>query len=268
MDPVAVRTRAFEIDIRSARTIKVNIRVLLSRNCIFFFFFNQVRLFFLFTVGGLTSHRSSLRVCQAKRVAPPIVPDSAASTAASASSASTASVTSGGTPAHRHSSSSFDSTGGSLSSAESTASGLSGGYCSGSGGSVTAWSQSGVGDQRSSIGLDDGVASTFGHHLHLPPPPGSPAAISSSAASSSSQPTTPVKHLHHLMYRGMQIRGPFNESLSFFSLSFECCVAGLHPRVPTMNRSVKTWGMSRWLFISLSLVTLLQKENGMMKRKE
>ena len=110
-------------------------------------------------MGGL-SQRSS-RVCHAKRVAPPIVPESSH---------------------HRHSGSSFDSGG-------SSATESSGGYCSGSGASLkssstcgggggssgthtpsTLWSScSGApsgGDQRHSIGLDDQF-----------PPPASPDSI-------------------------------------------------------------------------------------------
>lgn len=104
-------------------------------------------------------------MCQAKRVAPPIVPESS---------------TSGTGQQHRHSGSSFDS--GGSSSAESS----SGGYCSGTGSlsschapSSSAWSQAGS-DQRSSIGLDD----TF-----LPPPPSSPAAHN-------------VGNKHHMYSRG------------------------------------------------------------------
>lgn len=166
-------------------------------------------------MGGLTSHRSSLRVCQAKRVAPPIVPDSAT-----------------GVVAHRHSGSSFDSTGGSLSSAESTASGFSGGYCSGSGGSSSAtasWS-SGAGDQRSSIGLDESLT-TFGS---LPPPPASPAVIAAQAplsgCSSPAHPATPAKHLQH-MYRGMQIRHSHQTCPPPFFFSSPLLPRS-HPRAP------------------------------------
>lgn len=116
----------------------------------------------------------SLRVCQAKRVAPPIVPNSDSASLSSSQQL------------HRHSGSSFDSGG----SAESS----SGGYCSATGSlsschvasSSSAWSSSGVGgsaaDQRSSIGLDD----TF---LPPPPPPASP-------------PATGLQHKHHMYSRG------------------------------------------------------------------
>ncbi len=117
------------------------------------------------TVGGLTSHRSSLRVCQAKRVAPPVVPDPSGATV------------------HRHSGTSFDSTGGSLSSAESTASGFS---------STGGFSSSGGADHRNSS--VSGILDGGDDYSLLPPPPDSPAACSS-------QPATPAKHLH--MYRGM-----------------------------------------------------------------
>lgn len=90
-------------------------------------------------------------MCQAKRVAPPIVPESSASAAGQQ---------------HRHSGSSFDS--GGSSSTETS----SGGYCSGSGSQSSfhtpyssTWSQAGS-DQRSSIGLEDTA--------FLPPPPSSP----------------------------------------------------------------------------------------------
>lgn len=105
-----------------------------------------------FLVSGLSQR--SLRVCQAKRVAPPIVPESATASSAAGQQQQ---------QQHRHSGSSFDSGG----SAESS----SGGYCSGTGSlsschapSSSAWSQAGS-DQRSSIGLDDAF---------LPPPPSSP----------------------------------------------------------------------------------------------
>ena len=121
---------------------------------------------FCFAVSGLSQR--SLRVCQAKRVAPPIVPESVSSGAGSGQQ-------------HRHSGSSFDS--GGSSSAESS----SGGYCSGSGSlsschapSSSAWSQTGS-DQRSSIGLDDAF---------LPPPPSSPAVHN-------------VTNKHHMYSRGM-----------------------------------------------------------------
>lgn len=128
-----------------------------------FVFFSCV----IFLVSGLSQR--SLRVCQAKRVAPPIVPESATSSGQQQQQ-------------HRHSGSSFDSGG----SAESS----SGGYCSGTGSlsschapSSSAWSQSGS-DQRSSIGLDDAF---------LPPPPSSPAAHSNNNAAN--------KH-HHMYSRG------------------------------------------------------------------
>ena len=125
-----------------------------------------------------------MRVCQAKRVAPPIVPESATA----ATSSSSLSVQQHPNhhhqqqQQHRHSGSSFDSGG----SAESS----SGGYCSGTGSlsschapSSSAWSQAGS-DQRSSIGLDDAF---------LPPPPSSPAAHANNNSGNNK---------HHMYSRG------------------------------------------------------------------
>uniref|UniRef100_A0A0N8C2S3 Caskin-1 n=1 Tax=Daphnia magna TaxID=35525 RepID=A0A0N8C2S3_9CRUS len=122
------------------------------------------------SVSGLSQR--SLRVCQAKRVAPPIVPESATASSAAGQQQQQ----------HRHSGSSFDSGG----SAESS----SGGYCSGTGSlsschapSSSAWSQAGS-DQRSSIGLDDAF---------LPPPPSSPVGHANNNVAN--------KH-HHMYNRG------------------------------------------------------------------
>ena len=124
-----------------------------------------------------------MRVCQAKRVAPPIVPESATTATSSSTSLSSQQHQSHHQQQHRHSGSSFDSGG----SAESS----SGGYCSGTGSlsschapSSSAWSQTGS-DQRSSIGLDDAF---------LPPPPSSPAAHVNNNSGN--------KH-HHMYSRGM-----------------------------------------------------------------
>lgn len=148
---------------------------------------------FCFAVSGLSQR--SLRVCQAKRVAPPIVPESASSGA--------------GGQQHRHSGSSFDS--GGSSSAESS----SGGYCSGSGSlsschapSSSAWSQTGS-DQRSSIGLDDAF---------LPPPPSSPAAHS-------------VANKHHHMYSRGMCRHPHSGTGNFAKSNGSLRILPRHTRV-------------------------------------
>ena len=140
----------------------------------------SVFVFLSFSVSGLSQR--SLRVCQAKRVAPPIVPESATTATSSSTSLSSQQHQSHHQQQHRHSGSSFDSGG----SAESS----SGGYCSGTGSlsschapSSSAWSQTGS-DQRSSIGLDDAF---------LPPPPSSPAAHVNNNSGN--------KH-HHMYSRG------------------------------------------------------------------
>ena len=150
---------------------------------------------FCFAVSGLSQR--SLRVCQAKRVAPPIVPESASSGAG------------GQQQQHRHSGSSFDS--GGSSSAESS----SGGYCSGSGSlsschapSSSAWSQTGS-DQRSSIGLDDAF---------LPPPPSSPAAHS-------------VANKHHHMYSRGMCRHPHSGTGNFAKSNGSLRILPRHTRV-------------------------------------
>ena len=164
-----------------------------------------------------------MRVCQAKRVAPPIVPESATTATSSSTSLSSQQHQSHHQQQHRHSGSSFDSGG----SAESS----SGGYCSGTGSlsschapSSSAWSQTGS-DQRSSIGLDDAF---------LPPPPSSPAAHVNNNSGN--------KH-HHMYSRGTYTTTPPARFFSFsYSTSFffhNLLLGGISVTVPKSHASLR-----------------------------